>query len=261
MKKYWALFTTQVLNTLAYPGEIIWRSLAILLFLWVFTFLWRVAYSNTDQQILAGLTFRDTLWYLLMAEAIELSRPRFAVKIAQSVKDGSIAYILTKPYDFLLYQMSVNAGDTLLRIILTSLFGSMLVVVMVGSPPGLLGWSLAIIAATAGWFINFLITSLIGLAAFVTEEVTPFMWIYQKFIFILGGMMIPLDFYPDWLQNISKASPFAYIMYGPARIFVSPDFNKFSILLLGQFGWIIGLGIVVVIAYHMGLRRLVINGG
>jgi ABC-2 type transport system permease protein len=197
----------------------------------------------------------------MLAEAIELSRPRFAEIIAQSVKDGSIAYLLNKPYDFMLYQMSINAGDTILRIVLSSFFGSILLIFMVGFPPKALGWLLAIIAVGAGWLINFLITSIIGLSAFITEDVTPFMWIYQKFIFILGGMMIPLDFYPNWLQRISKATPFAFIMYGPARLFVSPNISRFIELLLGQLGWIITLGFFVTLIYKKGLRRLEINGG
>jgi len=261
MSKYWAIFKTQVVNSLAYPGEILWRSLAILIFLWVFTFLWRVAYDNAATDTLVGLTLRDTLWYLMLAETIELSRPRFAQTIAQSVKDGSIAYLLSKPYDFLLYQISVNAGDTIFRFNLTVIFGSILVWYMAGPPPALIGWLLALIAVGTGWLINFLLTALIGLAAFVTEEVAPFEWIYQKSIFILGGMMIPIDFYPPWLQAISKATPFAYIMYGPARLFVSPELERFVTLLAGQLAWIVSLGLIVTIAYRGGLRRLAINGG
>lgn len=261
MKKYWAIFKTQVFNSLAYPGEIIWRSLAILIFLWVFTFLWRVAYSNAETDTLVGLTLRDTLWYLMLAETIELSRPRFAQTIAQSVKDGSIAYLLSKPYDFLLYQMSVNAGDTLFRMLLTVIFGSTLVWYMTGPPPDPSGWPLTFIAIAAGWLINFCLTALIGLAAFITEDVAPFEWIYQKFIFILGGMMIPIDFYPEWLQTISKATPFAYIMYGPARLFVTPSLARFATLFAGQLVWIFSLGLVVTLAYRQGLRRLAINGG
>jgi len=55
INKYWAIFKIQVINSLAYPGAVIWRSLAICLFLWVFTFLWRVAYSNAGTDTLVGL--------------------------------------------------------------------------------------------------------------------------------------------------------------------------------------------------------------
>jgi len=261
IKKYWAIFKIQVINSLAYPGAVVWRSLMICLFLWVFTFLWRVAYSNAGTDTLVGLTLRDTLWYLMLAETIELSRPRFARQIAQSVKDGSIAYLLCKPYDFLLYQMSVNAGDTVFRLLLTIFFGSALVWGMIGPPPEIFGWPLALIALSVGWLINFCLTALIGLAAFVTEDVAPFEWIYQKFIFILGGMMIPIDFYPQWLQKLSRAMPFSYIMYGPARMLVTPDLKRFFSLLGGQLAWFAGLGLVVFFVYRRGLQRLAINGG
>jgi ABC-2 type transport system permease protein len=261
MRKYWAIFKTQLVNSLAYPGEIIWRSLAIIIFLWVFTYLWQVAYSKAGTSTIAGLTLRDTIWYLMLAEAIELSRPRFAVNIAQSVKDGSIAYLLNKPYDYLLYQMSVTAGDTVFRLILTMVFGSILVWAMVGAHPNLIGWPLALIALAAGWLINFCITCLIGISAFVVEEVAPFMWIYQKFIFILGGMMIPIDFYPDWLITISKATPFPYILYGPSRLFVSPNLTRLADLLIGQAAWILGLGFTLFFIYRRGLQHLSINGG
>jgi viologen exporter family transport system permease protein len=261
LEKYWMIFKIQIQNNLAYPAELVWRSLAILLFLWVFTQLWRVAYGTTANGELAGLTLNQMLWYLMLAEAIELSRPRFARMIADSVKDGSIAYLLNKPYNFLLYQMGVNAGDSVLRLGLNLIFGSALIWFMAGPPPDPRGYPFVLVAIALGWLINFCITCLIGLAAFLSEEVAPYEWIYQKFIFILGGMMIPLDLYPIWLQNIAKALPFAYLMYGPSKLFVAPSFEFFLRLVAAQAAWIIALGIIVVLAYRSGIRRLSINGG
>jgi ABC-2 type transport system permease protein len=259
--KYWMIFKIQVLNNLAYPAELLWRSLAILLFMWVFTQLWRVAYSTTANGELAGLTLNQMLWYLMLAESIELSRPRFSRMIADSVKDGSIAYLLNKPYNFLFYQMGVNAGDSVLRLALNLVFGSVLIWIMAGPPPDPRGYPFVLVAIALGWLINFCITCLIGLAAFISEEVAPYEWIYQKFIFILGGMMIPLDLYPVWLQNIAKALPFAYMMYGPSKLFVDPSLDFFLRLALAQFIWIALLGLIAAIAYRSGIRKLSINGG
>lgn len=36
VKKYWAILKTQLLNSLAYPGDLASRSLSIVLFMWVF---------------------------------------------------------------------------------------------------------------------------------------------------------------------------------------------------------------------------------
>ncbi len=103
--------------------------------------------------------------------------------------------------------------------------------------------------------------ALIGLSAFVSEEVAPYEWIYQKLVFILGGMLVPLDFYPLWLQSVAKSLPFAYMMYGPARLFVEPSLPIFIQIISGQLIWLAVLGGIVALAFSRGMRRLAINGG
>jgi ABC-2 type transport system permease protein len=122
-------------------------------------------------------------------------------------------------------------------------------------------WPLTLVAVLGAWALNFLSNGLIGLAAFVSEEVAPFEWIYQKFAFIFGGLLIPLDFYPQWLQKIAFALPFPAMTYGPARLFVSPDASLFASVLGQQALWIVVLGLLLVIAYRRGLTFLTVNGG
>ncbi|HEY5728588.1 MAG TPA: ABC-2 family transporter protein, partial [Anaerolineales bacterium] len=197
----------------------------------------------------------------MMAETIELSRPRLANVISDNVKDGSIAYILNKPYNFLLYQFSISMGETIFRAVMNAVFGGMVIWWLVGPPPALLGWAFAILALFGTWIMNFCITCLIGLSAFLVEEVSPFMWIYQKFVFILGGFLIPLDFYPDWLQSIAKALPFAYMVYGPSKLFVAPTVDLLVNIVFMQFVWIVVFGSILVIAYQRGVAYLTVNGG
>ena len=111
------------------------------------------------------------------------------------------------------------------------------------------------------WLLDFCVSAMIGLAAFVAEEVYAFEWIYQKLLFILGGLLIPLDFYPAWLQTIAKATPFAYTVYGPARLFVEPTLLRFGTVLLGQLAWLAVLMGVLALFYRQGVARLAINGG
>ena len=261
MKKYLAIFNINLLNSLAYPAELLTRSLMILLFMWIFYQLWQVTFAASGSDMLNGLTLRDTMWYLLLAETLELGRPRLARTISQQVKDGSIAYLLNKPYDFMIYQLTSGLGESLPRMGMLFLLGGTLIWFMAGPPPDLVNWPLAFIALVGAWLLHFCANALIGLAAFVSEEVAPFEWIYQKFTFVLGGMLIPLDFYPVWLQTVSKSLPFAYMMYGPARLFVRPDPALFAQILIGQLVWLVFLGGLLALAYSRSLRRLAINGG
>jgi ABC-2 type transport system permease protein len=260
-RKYWYIFTIQLLNSLAYPGELLGRSLTIIPFMWIFAQLWRVTFDAAGSSVINGLTLTDTLWYLMMAETLTLSSPRLGNAIADAVKDGSIAYVLNKPYDFLLYQFSTAMGETVFRALMNAVFGSAVIWLLIGPPAHPIGFLVAIPAIVGAWVLNFYISVLIGLAAFVAEDINAFQWIFQKFAFVLGGLLIPLDFYPAWLQVIARALPFSAMVYGPSRLFVTPTLETFLTTLGMQLVWITLLGLATVLAYRRGVARLTINGG
>ncbi len=261
LAKYGAIFKTQLVYSLAYPADLLGRSLTIVLFLWIFAHLWAAAYESVGQERIAGLSRRDTLWYLMIAEVIVLSRPRLAGAIAEGVKSGSIAYLLNRPYNFLLYQAGVGLGDSALRLLCNILAGGALTWAMVGPPPDLGHWSLVALAIAGAWAIDFCIGAMIGLLAFVAEEVSAFEWIYSKLTLILGGLLVPLDFFPEWLRAAAGYLPFVYIVYGPARCFVDPDPGRFLALFAGQVFWLVLLGGLLWLGYRRSVAHLNINGG
>src|SRR4030095_11003432 len=259
--KYWFIFQTTLVNSLAYPGELIGRSLMIIPFMWIFFQLWKVTFSAAGADVISGLTLKDMLWYLMLAETIELGRPPLARTISENVKDGSIAYLLNKPYDFMLYQFSTAMGETIFRAIFNAVFGGVTVWFLVGAPPHPLGIIIALPAIIGAWILHFCVNAMIGLLAFVVEDVSAFTWIYQKLAFIFGGMLIPLDFYPQWLQTLAKALPFSSTIYGPARLFVTPTVELFVNVMTLQIIWIVILALLLTLAYRRGLAYLTVNGG
>ena len=95
----------------------------------------------------------------------------------------------------------------------------------------------------------------------MTEEVAPFDWIYNKLLLVAGGVLIPLDFFPDWLQQICLSLPFASTIYGPARFFIDPSWQRFVRLTLSQLGWIAVFAGLLFFVYSRGKSWLNINGG
>ena len=260
-KKYWAIFQITLINSLAYPGELIGRSLMILPFMWIFYQLWKVTYAASGSEVINGLSLSNVLWYLMMAETIELGRPPLARTISENVKDGSIAYLLNKPYDFLLYQFSTVMGETIFRAVMNAIFGGAMVMWLVGPPEHPEGLLIALPAILGAWILHFCVAVMIGLLAFVSEDVSAYMWIYQKLAFVFGGMLIPLDFYPGWLQTIARALPFSSITYGPARLFVTPTTELFISVMTLQIVWIVILTLLLTFAYRRGVAYLTVNGG
>lgn len=259
--KYAAVFRTQLAQGLAFPADLLLRSLAIVIFMWVFVHLWRATYAEAGQGRVQGLSLADTLWYLVLAETIMLSKPRVSTEIARAVRDGSVAYQLARPFHWLVYQAAVTLGDALARGGFAFVLGGLVVWRAVGPPPPLWGWPLAAVAVVAAWLIDFCMAALIGLLAFVVEDVAAFEWIYSKLILVLGGVLLPLDFLPDGWRQLVQALPFAYTTWAPARLFVSPDAGLFLRLFGGQLAWLLLLALVLRAAYARAQTRLAVNGG
>lgn len=260
--KYAAIVRTQLAHGLTYPADLVMRSLTIVIFMWVFVHLWRATFAATGgAATVRGLTLANTLWYLVLAETITLAKPRVSTEIAQAVRDGSVAYQLAKPYSFLGYQASITLGDALARGAVTVVLGGLVVAVMVGPPPPIAGWPLAALAVVAGWLIDFCMATMIGLLAFVVEDVAAFEWIYGKLVLVLGGVLLPLDFLPDGWRGIVESLPFASTTWAPARLFVTPDAALFGRLFGTQLVWLVVLSLAVRAVYGRCTARLTVNGG
>jgi ABC-2 type transport system permease protein len=106
-----------------------------------------------------------------------------------------------------------------------------------------------------------MVFSMIGLLAFVTEDVSSFRLIYQKLVFILGGLMIPLDFLPEWLQGIARVLPFNLTTYAPAKLFVAFTWAQFWQIIPLQLLWLAIIGSGLWLQYRWATRRLDVNGG
>src|SRR5439155_15074726 len=94
---------------------------------------------------------------------------------------------------------------------------------------GLLAVGIILPAAMA---FDFLISCAIGLLSFWVEDTWAFDFIYRRLVMLLGGMMIPLDIFPEPLSSIARALPFSYIVYGPTRMWVTPTPEFFAQMLL-----------------------------
>lgn len=260
--KYWAITLTNLQNQLAYVWDALGRAVFIILIMFIFVQLWSAAFEARGDAEIAGLSLADTIWYFLIAEMIELGKFRHDQRISEEVKDGSIAYTLNRPYNYLAYHFFNGLGETLVKMVLIFLLGLPLVLWYAGPPsiqwhaiPGVL------IVIFLAMVLDFCMASSIGLLAFVTEDTFSFRLVYQKLMFILGGLLIPLDFLPDWLQRIAYLLPFSQVTYAPAKLFVAFDWRLFLNTVSLQLVWIIITGLVLFFQYRWATRRLAVNGG
>ncbi|NBI31083.1 ABC transporter permease [Chengkuizengella marina] len=258
--KYLAVTRVSIKNVFAYVREMAYRSTFMIVILFVFIKLWGVAFA--DHQSIAGITYEQTLWYLVVTEAIIMSKISIGNVISREVISGSLAYTLGRPYNYLLYHFFNGFGESIIRLAINVIAGSTLVFLFVG-PPAVELWVVfpVMITILFAIIIDFLITAMISFLAFFTEEVSGFFFVYQKILFILGGLLIPIDFFPEWLQEFSGLLPFQLILYAPAKLFINFSVETFNYIILQQFLWMFALGVTLGILFLLGKRRLSVNGG
>ncbi len=260
--KYGAITLTNLQNQLAYVWDALGRAVFIILIMFVFVQLWTVAYESQGAVEIAGLTLADTIWYFLIAEMIELGKFRHDQRISDEVKDGSIAYTLNRPYNYLAYHFFNGLGESVVKMFLIFLLGLPIVLWYAGPPTiSLTALPAVLLVVLLAILLDFCMASSIGLLAFVTEDTFSFRLIYQKLMFILGGLLIPLDFLPDGLQRIALMLPFSQVTYAPAKLFVAFDVALFRHTVTLQLIWILIMGSLLFLQYRWAVRRLVVNGG
>jgi ABC-2 type transport system permease protein len=202
------------------------------------------------------------LWYLAMTEAITLSAPRIAQEVDQDVRTGALAVQLIRPLEYPLARLWTTLGERLVRFALNGVVGAAIALLFVGpinfTAVGLLMFALALPLA---FVLDFLGNFLIGLAAFWIEDTSGLTLIYSRVTMILGGMLIPLELFPERLQPILRALPFASIVYGPARLFVHPDAAFLADLVVRQGIATGAFALIVTAIYRIALGRIHSNGG
>jgi ABC-2 type transport system permease protein len=270
MIRYAFVLRTAARQQWVYRAELAMRAVQMVLFMGVFMALWTTAFSVSGRAELGGYSLAEVVWYLAMTETITLSSSRVFVEISEAVKAGDLAYTLARPLSYPFYQVANSLGNSAPRFLLNLLTAAAVVGLGMGQLPVLSGVEgagnlpglLAFLGMAAlALLLDALIAVLIGLLAFWIEEVMPAFWIYQKLLFTVGGLFLPLEMFPAWLQQAVKWLPFQFVAYVPARAFVAfePEFVLRGAA--GQMAYVAALAVVVGLVWRRAQRRLVVHGG
>ncbi|NDJ74727.1 MAG: hypothetical protein GYB65_00595 [Chloroflexi bacterium] len=263
LRKYGAITRANLQNSLAYAWEAFGQGIFVILFIFVFAQLWRATFDAQNATIIGGLTLTQTTWYFVWAELVQLSKIQVSNTIQTEVQDGSLAYVLGRPYNYLLYHFASGSGGVLLRALFVLTFGSAVAWIEAGLLHTFrLEVMPAVLLITALAFVlDFCIMAGIGLLAFFFEETSAFRLIYSKINFVLGGLLLPVDFLPDGVQTVARVLPFNLVLYAPSKLFVAWDGQQFLTMLGLQIVWISVFALLLALLYRYGARRVAINGG
>lgn len=261
LRKYGTIGRLSVKNQLIYVLDVFIRSLFLLAILYIFVQLWTVTYDGVGQPSIAGYRFEELIWYLVFSESIIMATPRLHLKVEDEVKSGGIAYLITRPMSYLLYHYAEFAGEFMVRLVVNMLVGGILGLCLFGFPSFGFGWAGFWPAVLGSLTVNYLIRMILSLCAFWVEETQGLVFVYDKLLFTIGGMMLPLELFPEGLQKVCAWLPFQTVIYFPVKTIVQFDGPRLGSMLAVQSGWTLVLGLVLAYVFRKGVKKLNVNGG
>ncbi|WP_239616208.1 ABC transporter permease [Cohnella mopanensis] len=230
-------------------------------------FLYRSIFAHNGAEQIKGYTLTEMIWYTAGITFVWIFIWNFAERrISDYVVTGDLSIHLLKPINIFWYELSAAVALRMTGILLE--FVPDIIVYSVIYPPSFLtALSLAkfVIVCVLSFCLFFLINYLIGMTAFALKSnsgLNEFVYISMN---LLGGGLLPLDFYPAWLQRICDFLPFKYIFYYPIQIFLNKEsvnsWNEWGSIVLTQLAWIAGGYLLCHVLWKLAIRKFCAVGG
>ncbi len=259
--KYAALVATSFRQRLADRAVLIGRIAFYFIILLVFARLWEAVLSRGGEGT-QGNTWTDYVWYLAVTEWIMLSLPQLYVDIESDVRSGDIAYHFARPVSYVGSKLAEGFGDMLLRFFTLGVAGVLFARAFAGGwPSSLGGLLLAVPLGVLSGVVMLACLALVGLCAFWIVDCTAIYLIWQKLMFVLGGLMVPLSVYPGWLREVALHSPFSAMLYGPGRMVMATDLSLALAVAAQLLAWGAAAGALLVLLERRARRIVEVNGG
>ncbi len=263
MRKYLFVLKATLIESLQYVLSILLGFITFFMVLFVFMNLWDYIYSDTAN-LINGYSKVQMIWYVILTEIIWFStrNATLSFQISNDIKSGSIAYGINKPYHYIAYIIAKHLGEIVVKTLMFLIAGLVIGYCFLGSFPDIRMYQLpaVLLSLILGMFINTFLKMSISVLSFWIEDATPFHWIYDKMIIVLG-IMFPVEVFPLWAQPIIRFTPIFVVTYGPAKLIIDYSIGMALQVILSQLVYfVISLGILLFI-YQRGVKKLNVNGG
>jgi len=219
---------------------------------------WRVA-ADTNGGSVVGYTALALTWYVATSEAVTISlNARMIEETGDAIASGAVAVELLRPVSTLVVRVALELGQALPRLAAIIVIGAAYAWLVAGGPPNVAAALLAIPAMVLAITCNLVAQHGFAALSFWIRESRSAWFLYQKLVFVIGGMLMPIEVLPDELETVARFLPFMAMAYAPARL---ASGHVEPVLLLVQAGWLIVISLASATAFHRGEERLRVVGG
>ena len=181
--------------------------------------LWESIFESTGSKVMAGFTLETmTLYYLIVPIGSKMLTGENLGFISREIYDGTFNRYLIYPISFFEYK-------TVSYLTYSAFYGLQLVLIFLAYNflQDRLSWEIGLdlgIGVTVFMVASFAylnLAILIELISLWADNIWSLMVMIRFFCFFFGGTYIPLTFFPEFMQEILKFTPFPYLVSLPIR--------------------------------------------
>lgn len=265
LKKYITLAKAGIIESLQFRLSAFILFVGNLLYLIIIYFLWKAIYASSGTDVVNGMTFSDTLIYLVLATALFNFMEMYIVwEIGRNIQSGKIVLDLLKPMGYRKYLFWSYSGSLVTQFV-TTFVPTFIIVSIVTHGRILFGLNLLyfVISVMLAVSINNSIDFFVGGICLYTESIWGINIMKQVIVLLFSGATIPIAFFPDTLKTIVYYLPFQSIYNAPLSIMLStnPNSSATANTLLLQLFWCVALNIISAVFWKISIRQITVNGG
>jgi ABC-2 type transport system permease protein len=219
------------------------------------SFLWVAALPHGRS--IAGYDAVDMVWYIAIAEAVVNGvDQRLMVRLGEDMRRGDLTIELLRPVTLVWKLMSREIGRSIARFALSLPACCLVAWLIAGPPPSTVGLLTLALTGPLAVVVQMLLVIGASASALWLGDTTAAWFVLQKLVFLFGGMLLPLEFWPGSIGDVLVLLPWASTAYVPAHLAVMPDAARLVELVALQVAWIAVLTVTTAAAWRRGERAL-----
>jgi len=229
------------------------------LILMIFWALWQATPLHELRR--PGIDATRLFWYMAVTECVILAVGFPYRAVEKDIQSGEIAAALVRPLPYAAAILAEWIGATGYRLALLAVGGLLAGIWATGTVAIPLAVVPSLVFSTVIATILALLCQLqLGYAAAWVGTPAPLFWIWQKLTFVLGGLMIPLTFYPAPFGSLAMASPFAAMVFAPASFLLDGSPRALLATLALQLLWLAVIGMATLLVARAAAARFAEQG-
>src|SRR5579863_5493592 len=229
----------------------------------VYYFIWSAVYSGGHA--IAGYNLAQMITYVSVGWMIRsFYWNTIDQEMAYEVIEGKIAMDLIKPVSVQWMWISRAIGESAFRLGLLTLPTAVVVALVfpVQGPSSRENFLFFLVSVLGSFFLMAAINFMIGTCAIPLKSILALIRAKYWLIEMLSGLLIPITFFPQKIQQILAWLPFEHIAYTPLQIYLGKLDRAHALRALAtEWLWVFALMILAHLWWSRTLRTITIQGG